>query len=108
MHTRKSARYGARAGPGNKHSVPAEWQLVLWLGIVALAVGLVVLTPQIKDDVQGLAPTERTGSQELDTGESMAAPCAQTVPLSAGMANRAEPRVEPGADAPSIPAYTPH
>ncbi|QDL38320.1 hypothetical protein [Rhodoferax sediminis] len=63
MHTRKKARRGRHTVPGHKRTLPVEWQLTLWLGVVALALGLFALTPAINDETGQPALAGLTHSQ---------------------------------------------
>lgn len=65
MHTRKKSRQGGHPLPGHQYSGPAEWQLVLLLGVVLLsvegAVALVLLLSSLSEKAQGLVLSEFTG-----------------------------------------------
>ena len=68
MHTRKKSRRGGHIGPVHQHTVPVEWQLMLWLGIVVVVIGLVWLLSTFSEKIDGLTLTGLTGGSGANAG----------------------------------------
>lgn len=73
MHTRKKSRRGGHIGPVHQHTVPVEWQLMLWLGIVVVAIGLVWLLSTFSEKIDGVTLTGLTGGSGANASAYYAA-----------------------------------
>lgn len=109
MHTRKKSRHGRHAVPGNRQTVPAEWQLVLWLGIVVAAIGLAVLAPVVSDKIGGFAPTGWSGAKATSSSVNFAASYAPAAPpIDPAAMNCADLQTVSEPSSPPSPKYTIH
>ena len=107
MHTRNRSRHGRHTVSGNKDAFPAEWLLVLWLGVVLLsveaAVALVLLLSSLHEKIEGLALSGFSGDNAASAAAYSAATNLYWTAKSA--VARALRGAQPdAADAPAAPA----